>query len=98
LDGRWRSLHRQRDAPDQAIFCYTDTILTSDGSSKMATGICKLTGKRGNFVKAHIIPKALTRPAEKGLPFVQGGQGSRPVRRWDSWYDDHLVIQAGENI
>jgi hypothetical protein len=32
------------------------------------------------------------------VPLIQGGRGSRPVRRWDSWYDPQLVIQEGENI
>ena len=29
---------------------------------------------------------------------MQGGLGSRPVRRWDSWVDQHLVIRKGENL
>lgn len=61
-------------------------------------GICKLTGKEGRFVNSHLIPKALTRPEEKGLPFVQVGQVSRPSRRWSSWSDRRLVIQDGENV
>jgi hypothetical protein len=61
-------------------------------------GFCKLTGKRGKFLRAHLIPRALTRAAAGGEPFIQGGRGSRPVRRWDSWYDPGLVIQEGEDI
>ena len=64
----------------------------------MTIGNCKLTGERGKFVKSHLIPKALTRPSEPGRPFVQYGRGSRPVKRWDSWYDKRLVTQAGEDI
>jgi hypothetical protein len=61
-------------------------------------GICKLTGNRGRFVKAHLIPRAVTRPQRRDRPFIQLGRGSAPIRRWSSWYDDHLVIQAGEDI
>lgn len=61
-------------------------------------GKCKLTGLTGAFVKAHILPKALTRNDDSGLPFAQTGQGKRPVRRWDSWYDSRLVIEKGEDI
>jgi hypothetical protein len=65
----------------------------------MVNGVCKLTGASGRFVDAHLIPKALTRPAERGLPFVQSGQGGqRPVRRWSSWSDKGLVTQVGEDI
>lgn len=64
----------------------------------MAEGKCKLTGVTGKFVKAHIIPEALTRPAVKGAPLIQSGQGSRPIRRWTSWYDDEIVIREGEDI
>lgn len=62
-------------------------------------GICKLTGNKGKFVKSHIIPKAFTRSYKKGEAFVQGGVGhERLIKRWDSWYDDHLVIRKGEDI
>jgi hypothetical protein len=64
----------------------------------MILGICKLTRKRGSYVRAHLIPNALTRPAKKGLPLFQTGRGLRPVRRWSSWYDDQLVIDEGEAI
>ena len=59
-------------------------------------GFCKLTGKAGAFVKSHLIPRAFTKPVP-GTPFVQAGDG-RPERRWDSWYDDRLVTQEGEDI
>lgn len=61
-------------------------------------GVCKLTGAKGTFVKAHILPKALTRPTVPGAPLIQGENGSRLIRRWSSWYDDHLVIRRGEDI
>lgn len=64
----------------------------------MAFGYCKLTGKRGTFVSSHLIPKALTRPSEPGKYFVESGNGRRPVRRWDSWFDNELVIRAGEDV
>lgn len=61
-------------------------------------GVCALTGRNGLFVDSHLIPKALTRPAVKGVPFVQAGMGTRPSRRWSSWYDPKLVTLAGEKI
>jgi hypothetical protein len=61
-------------------------------------GKCRLTGKLGNFVKAHIIPEALTKPSIAGESFIQAGQGDRPVRRWTSWYDANLVTSDGERI
>jgi hypothetical protein len=64
----------------------------------MKVGICKLTGQRGKFIKSHLLPKALTRPEYSGAGFVQTGREAAPSRRWDSWYDDRLVIQAGEDI
>ena len=64
----------------------------------MARGYCKLTGEYGKFVASHLIPKALTRPAKAGLPFVEAGLGKRPTRRWNSWYDGRLVIRAGEDV
>lgn len=61
-------------------------------------GTCKLTDKKGTFVKSHLIPRALTRPRSPGIPFIQAGSGTLPVRRWDSWYDAELTIRKGENI
>jgi hypothetical protein len=71
---------------------------TLENLSTMAKGVCMLTGIRGKFVDAHLIPKSLTLPAKKGLPFVQSGGASRPIRRWSSWYDGRLVTQHGEDI
>jgi hypothetical protein len=61
-------------------------------------GKCKLTGVTGRYVEAHLIPKSLTRPSGKGVPFIQGGKGERPGYRWGGWYDPCLVVQKGENI
>ncbi len=64
----------------------------------MVYGVCKLTGTFGKFVDSHLIPKALTKPVRQGVPFIQSGNGTRPGRRWSSWYDDQLVTKKGENI
>jgi hypothetical protein len=64
---------------------------------RASEGICKLTNDRGKFVKAHLIPKALTRPAIAGAPFVETGLGRPPSRKWSSWYDHQIVIQKGED-
>jgi hypothetical protein len=64
----------------------------------MQTGVCALTGTPGKFVRAHILPQALTYGAAKGLPFAQAGQDSPPIKRWTSWYDQSLVTQEGEAI
>lgn len=61
-------------------------------------GQCRLTLECGEFVEAHIIPKALTRPSKPGNPFIETGRGSRPKRRWASWHDSELVTRAGEDI
>ena len=66
--------------------------------AKKHMGVCQLTGQYGRFVESHILPKALTRPAEPGTPWIQGGQGRRPTRRFDSWKDSRLVIREGENV
>lgn len=67
-------------------------------ATKITEGVCKLTGARGKFVDSHLIPKALTRPEEPGLPFLQGGSGKYAERRWSSWYDPQLVTAEGEKI
>ena len=61
-------------------------------------GICKLTRCHGKFVKSHLIPRGLTRPATSGNAFIEAGEGVRPNRRWDSWYDLELTIRKGEDI
>lgn len=63
-----------------------------------AVGTCALTGETGQFIKCHLMPRALTRPRPGGEAFPQIGNDQRPVKRRDSWYDNMLVIQAGEDI
>lgn len=63
-----------------------------------AEGQCKLTGTHGCFVKAHILPVALTRPSRSGVPLFQTGDGLRPVKRMTSWYDPGLVTAEGEAV
>lgn len=64
----------------------------------MAEGTCALTGARGKFVKAHIIPAALTPPEVKGAALRQAGYGQPAVKRWSSWYDPRLVTAEGETF
>lgn len=64
----------------------------------MKSGVCKLTLRRGKFIRAHIIPKALTKPNVRGNQFVQFGMGLEPKQMWSSWCDDELVICDGEDI
>ena len=62
------------------------------------TDTCSLTKTKGAFVRSHLIPKALSRPSQPGAPFVESSSGVRPIRRWDSWYDNNLVTRDGEDI
>jgi len=66
--------------------------------TKKRFGLCRLTGKSGQYVESHILPKALTRPERPGVPFTQSGNRQRPIRRWSSWTDTGLVIRKGEDI
>lgn len=61
-------------------------------------GFCKPTGAYGRLVRSHLLPRAVTRPRVAGRPFLQGGDGSRLTQRWDSWYDQDLVPDEGEQI
>lgn len=61
-------------------------------------GICALLGVDGKYAKSHIIPRALTEPVIKGDRFIEAGRGTRPIRRFSSWYDTQLVITEGEKI
>lgn|GEM_PF-1247502 len=61
-------------------------------------GVCKLTGDEGTFVKSHIIPKALTKPAYEGGMLFQGGDGRKPQKRRTSWYDQGIVTRKGEDV
>jgi hypothetical protein len=60
-------------------------------------GVCRLTGEHGVFVESHLIPKALTRPDEPGLPFIEHTRPHGPLRKWSSWTDKGLVIRKGED-
>jgi len=64
----------------------------------MVEGICKLTLKRGRFVRSHLIPLALSNAEIKGAPLIQYNSGKRPSRKWSSWYDERLVTREGEDI
>ena len=65
---------------------------------KHDTGVCRLTRKRGKYVKSHIVPKALTPKEVPGGPMFQSDGQERPKKRFDSWYDQQLVIRKGEDI
>jgi hypothetical protein len=67
-------------------------------SGRINFGKCKLTGRRGHFVKSHIIPEALTEASWRGQPLTQQGKGGRLIRRRTSWYDDRLVTSEGEGL
>ncbi len=64
----------------------------------MGIGTCRLTLSQGKFVKSHLLPEALTQPDYKGAHLVQSGHGTRPIKRWTSWYDRSLVTRKGEDI
>lgn len=61
-------------------------------------GTCALTGETGQFIKSHLIPRALTRLSKTGEKRIQSEIGGRATRTSDSWYDLKLVTQAGEDI
>jgi hypothetical protein len=67
-------------------------------SGRMKFGKCRLTGRRGHFVKSHIIPEALTEVTWRGQPLTQQGKGGQLIKRWTSWYDDKLVTSEGEAV
>lgn len=60
--------------------------------------ICKLTLKKGKYVKSHIIPKSLTRPSIPGSFFYHYDPKFKcHIKRPDSWYDKYIVIREGED-
>jgi hypothetical protein len=67
-------------------------------SGNVRVGQCKLTGTHGRYVKAHIIPEALTDTLWKGKPLTQIGRHGKRIRRQTSWYDRELVTAEGEAI
>jgi len=65
----------------------------------IAEGVCKLTGEKGRFVDAHLLPKALTRAGRKnGEKFIEDGPEVVRRRVASSWYDPRLVIASGEAL
>lgn len=64
----------------------------------MAVGVCRLTGAKGKLVRCHLLPKAVTRPRQRGNYFITGGPYQIPGRRFTSWYDEGLVTEEGERI
>jgi hypothetical protein len=64
----------------------------------MTTGVCKLTGTTGAFVRSHLLPEALTRSDRPSAGLAQFHSGRQPARRWTSWYDYRLVTKEGEVI
>jgi hypothetical protein len=61
-------------------------------------GVCKLTGEYGQFIKAHLIPQALTKPEINGKVMREIGEGYRAKKATSSWYDAEIVTQNGEDI
>lgn len=61
-------------------------------------GSCKLTSCIGPFVKAHILPRALTLISKNGKKIHESSLNSMPRRRPATWYDNQLVIRKGEDI
>ena len=62
------------------------------------SGLCKLTGTHGAYVKSHIIPASLTRLPINGQKIVEAGIGLGVKSRFVSWYDNELVTRLGEDI
>lgn len=61
-------------------------------------GFCRLSGAHGAFVKAHILPAALTRLDSGGARVCEIDIASGVKERFVSWYDDSLVTREGEDI
>lgn len=67
-------------------------------AKRSQTGICRLTGLPGTFVRSHLLPKSLTRLPTGGKFRIEAGDGRRPIPRFDGWFDDELVVAEGEQI
>jgi len=67
-------------------------------SQGRSSGVCKLTGQHGLYVKSHIIPAPLTRLPTNGKKIVEAGIGRGVKSRFVSWYDNELVTRVGEDI
>ena len=61
-------------------------------------GVCALTRRTGRYVASHIIPKALTNLSPSGEMRLEVGLNLPIRKRYDSWYDERLVIRNGEDI
>ncbi len=66
--------------------------------TKKMLGVCQLTLGNGVYINAHIIPAALTKLSSTGEKYVEAGIGAGIKKRANSWYDNELVTQAGEDI
>lgn len=64
----------------------------------LKSGLCRLTGTHGPYVRSHIIPASLTRLPTNGQKIVETGIGLGVKRRFVSWYDNELVTRVGEDI
>lgn len=62
------------------------------------SGLCRLTGTHGPYVRSHIIPASLTRLPSNGQKIVEAGIGLGVKSRFVSWYDYELVTRVGEDI
>ncbi|WP_373357885.1 hypothetical protein ACEN3H_13650 [Acinetobacter lactucae] len=65
---------------------------------KEKSGICKLSGEYGKFIKSHLIPQALTKPEINGAIMKEIGESYRAKKATSSWYDMEIVTQKGEEI
>lgn len=64
----------------------------------MKTGNCKLTKKTGQFVKSHLLPKALTNLHKSKKPRIQVDFKGQIDTVHDGWYDHNLCTKDGEDI
>lgn len=60
--------------------------------------ICQLTGLKGKFVKAHIIPKGLMPKIRKDEPFIQLLENGRRRKLHHGLYDSKIVTRQGEDF
>lgn len=64
------------------------------------SGVCALVKEHGDYVKSHLIPKALTVISKKGEARTEASLdgNQRLKRRFDSWFDFELCTRDGENV
>lgn len=58
--------------------------------------LCKLTGKEGKGVKAHLIPRSFHYISDK--PSLVMSNNDHPKRLWGGLYDSEIVTAEGEEI